>query len=615
MAIKNRKKISLLSIGFAAVLILSAVFLWHGQKNSVQSSPPMIVDVSFQGEYKIGDGPWLPIVEGEHIPSTKGDVTLRGLFQMFSPEDGAFLGYVPVGQTVSLYFNHIGGYTLTSQGERIPFDSENPAFGEDSCVICWGFLTIAEEGPVTIVLSNPHSYGNENAVDDFLERLFYSPADFRDQYALQEGAVSRNLGLLILLSSLIVLGISFFSTIIHIPGSRNMWLIGLMSLFAGMYFMFDAFGVSVWNDSYVTNTRVLGLSMMFYTLFLSALICSFLRGTKKKIALTATALSYLTVLCCICVSMFTRIHFFDTWGPWALVESAVAITLILCQLFSLKKDEPFERLLHSIAMLTLGVFLIDVLATKVGWWEGGLLSKQFFIAVFVISLVLVLRVISSHINAAIKAKQLEAEQQALKLELQESRISIMLSQMQPHFIFNTLNTIYHLCEINPDQARSTISSFSEYLRNNIDNLGQSDLIPFEKELSFVKTYLDIEKVRFDDELEINLNIEATNFKLPVLTIQPIVENAVKHGTSKKEGVARLFLSTRETPDQYVITISDTGVGFDPDGYQMDGHKHVGISSVRQRLENLCNGSLTIESAVGIGTRATIRIPKKEELTP
>ena len=183
--------------------------------------------------------------------------------------------------------------------------------------------------------------------------------------------------------------------------------------------------------------------------------------------------------------------------------------------------------------------------------------------------------------------------------------------MKPHFIFNTLNTIYHLCDIDPEKAKSTLSSFSLYLRNNINNLDQSEMIYFEKELSFINAYLDIEKVRFDDELLITFDIGTSNFKLPVLTVQPIVENAVKHGTSKKEGVSNLYITTRENDEFYEIEIRDTGVGFDSSEPPNDGHKHIGISSVRQRLETLCNGTLTIESTPGVGTTATIKIPKKE----
>jgi LytS/YehU family sensor histidine kinase len=295
-----------------------------------------------------------------------------------------------------------------------------------------------------------------------------------------------------------------------------------------------------------------------------------------------------------------------------MIEAVIALTLIVCQILSFRKATRAENFLYVVGITTLTTFLLDSAATVIGWWEGGFTSKIVFLAVLIISLIIVLSIIPSHINAAVKARKLEAEKQALKLELQESRISIMLSQMQPHFIFNTLNTIYHLCEINPQVARSTINSFSKYLRDNMDNLERSEMIHFDKELSFVKAYLDIEKVRFDDELQITFDLPVTNFKLPVLTMQPIVENAVKHGTSKKEGISTLCISTRETNTCYEIKIRDTGVGFDTNHHPSDGQKHIGIINVRQRLKHLCNGTLTIESTIGEGTTAIIQIPKKEE---
>ena len=100
--------------------------------------------------------------------------------------------------------------------------------------------------------------------------------------------------------------------------------------------------------------------------------------------------------------------------------------------------------------------------------------------------------------------------------------------------------------------------------------------------------------------------------MPVLTVQPIVENAVKHGTSKKRGGGTVKLSTREENGFYIIEVSDTGCGFDPTIPKNDGKQHVGIENVRQRLSNMCDGILSIESEVGKGTLATIIIPKKGE---
>ena len=609
--LKNKNKtVVIVSAGIVALLLFALLFLWVGTKNSTQAHPPVIIDISFEGEYKIGDGEWQEIVKGKHISSTKGDVTLRGTFQMHNPENGEPLGPFFADLPVHLYLNHIGGYAIMPNGEKLPFDTEHELFGENACAVMWSAVPSTGEENITFVLHNPHYFGNENAIDDFLKNLSAAEGIYLESMMLEKGEAQRNVGLAIFIVSLIILGIAAFSTIIRIK-SVEMWLIGLMSLSAGVYLLFDAFAVSIWNESNIVNTRMLGLSMMFYMLFGTMLIVLLLKNTAKKVAFIATLGSGITMLACISLSVFDKIPFFDTWVGWAVIEILIGIILMICVIVSIRSVTPIKRNLYITSLVFLVSFPVDVIATWNGWWEGGLVTKFVFFVIFVMALVVVLFVIPSNINAALRAKELEAEQRLLKQELQESRISIMLSQMKPHFIFNTLNTIYHLCDIDPDKAKSTISSFSTYLRNNINNLEQSEMIFFEKELSFINAYLDIEKVRFDDELLISFDIGASDFKLPVLTVQPIVENAVKHGTSKKEGVSHLYITTRETNDFYEIEIRDTGVGFDSSHIPSDGNRHVGIDSVRQRLATLCKGTLTIQSTPGVGTTALIQIPKTE----
>ena len=604
-------KSSLLTLGTVLILLLSLTFLWVGNRNSAQAKTPLIAGVSFQGEYQIGEGEWHTFHKGVHISATDGDVTLRGIFLMHNPETGEAIGPLSVGSTVSLYFNHIGGSVILPSGGKIVFDAENDQLGEDACATMWGTVPSMGETPITIILHNPHSFGNANAIDELFENMSIAPGIYLTNMMLAQGAPQRSIGSLIFIISCVILGISAFATIIHIKYSKAMWLIGLTSFFAGGYFLFNAFAVSKWNEPNIFNTRALGLCMMFYMLFCSALAVMLLKNKAKTVGIATVAISALCVVTCIAVSFFESVKFYDTWLWWAIAQAAVSVVLAVCQIACLRRSTNAERFFYSLGITVSLAFLVDFIATGYGWWEGGFISKIVFLAVFAIALIIVLRIIPSHINAAVKARKLEAEKQALKLELQESRISIMLSQMQPHFIFNTLNTIYHLCEINPRIARSTINSFSQYLRNNINNLERSEMIHLDQEMSFVKAYLDIEKVRFDDELQITFDTPVTNFKLPVLTVQPIVENAVKHGTSKKQGVSSLFISTRESDSAYEIEIRDTGAGFDPDLPVNDTHKHVGISNVRQRLKHLCDGTLSIESAVGKGTTATIRIPKKE----
>ena len=611
----KEKNLSLKSILFPisiiAIILVSVLFLLIGTRNSSQSEAPMIAGVSFQGEYKIGDGEWHTYTKDVHIPADKGDVTLQGVFLMRNPETGEAIGPLSTGSVVKLYFNHIGGTAFLPGGGKIVFDAENDLLGEDACASMWGTVPSMGDQPLTIVLHNPHRYGNANAIDEFFEHMSIAPGIYHESMMLEQGEPERTVGSLILIISIVVLGIAAFSTIIHIQYSKIIWLIGLMSFFAGGYFMFDAFAVSIWSEPNIFNTRALGLCMMFYMLFGTVLVVMQLKSIAKKVGIIAVSLSAVAVLTCIAVSFFSNIKFYDTWIWWSVIEAVVALILIICQSISFQKSTNAKKILYLVGIFALFTFILDILSTGLGWWDGGFASKIVFLAVLIIALVVVLRIVPSHINAAEKARELEAEKQALKLELQESRISIMLSQMQPHFIFNTLNTIYHLCEINPKIAKSTINSFSKYLRNNIENLDCREMIHFDKEISFVKSYLDIEKVRFDDELQITFDLPVTNFKIPALTVQPIVENAVKHGTSKKEGISTLCISTRESDNGYEIEIRDTGAGFDTT-LSIDEQKHVGINNIRQRLKHLCNGTLTIESRIGEGTTAIIQIPKAEE---
>lgn len=191
------------------------------------------------------------------------------------------------------------------------------------------------------------------------------------------------------------------------------------------------------------------------------------------------------------------------------------------------------------------------------------------------------------------------------------RMDIMLSQIQPHFIFNTLGAIGHLCRSDPE-AKAAVNQFSRYLRHNMDSLTQSEPIPFTTELEHTKAYLELEQLRFGDELKVEYDLQCTEFLLPTLTLQPLAENAVRHGIRRSEsGSGTVRISTRETADRYEITVTDDGAGFDADGEAPDdGQSHIGLRNVRERLQRLSGGELRIETAPGQGCRATIILPKE-----
>lgn len=194
-----------------------------------------------------------------------------------------------------------------------------------------------------------------------------------------------------------------------------------------------------------------------------------------------------------------------------------------------------------------------------------------------------------------------------EIKLREQRISLMLSQIQPHFLYNTLNTITALCRANPKLAEETTIKFSGYLRENMYSMGENDTQLFSKELEHTNIYLDIEKLRFGDRVNVEYDIKSSDFDMPTLTLQPIVENAVKHGICKKLEGGTIKISTEKKGRDYIITISDNGIGFEVESALNDGKEHVGIRNVKERLKSIVNAELEITSFIGIGTIVKIII--------
>ena len=195
-----------------------------------------------------------------------------------------------------------------------------------------------------------------------------------------------------------------------------------------------------------------------------------------------------------------------------------------------------------------------------------------------------------------------------KEKIRDAQINIMLSQIQPHFVYNSLSAISTLITIDPEKAQEALDNFTEYLRRNLSSLTDVKLIPFEDELKHIETYISLEKLRFDDIINVIYDLKTTDFNVPVLSIQPIVENAIKHGILKKVEGGTLKISTYEAEDSYVIEIEDNGVGFNNDDVKRE-ENHYGIDNIEYRIKNMCNGSLDIKSVINKGTIVTITLKK------
>lgn len=199
-----------------------------------------------------------------------------------------------------------------------------------------------------------------------------------------------------------------------------------------------------------------------------------------------------------------------------------------------------------------------------------------------------------------------------ELELEQSKRLLAVSQIQPHFMYNSLTSIIYLCDKDTTKTKNALIDFSKYLRQNVDAISKVGLVSIKDELAHTKVYLSLEKLRFDDDLTVEFDIQDENFMLPVLTVQPMVENAVKHGiNASEEGCGTILISTAETDTAHKIIIRDDGAGFDPNTLHSLDNSHIGIANVRKRLSDECNGSLIINSEPDKGTECIILIPKEK----
>ena len=197
-------------------------------------------------------------------------------------------------------------------------------------------------------------------------------------------------------------------------------------------------------------------------------------------------------------------------------------------------------------------------------------------------------------------------------EIREQQLKILTLQMRPHFIYNTLSNIYYLCESDPEKAQKIIGDFIKYLRNNFSSVVKQGLIPFEDELEHTEAFLAVVKIRYEDQLHVEYNISHTFFRIPPLTLEPVVENAVKHGLDQDSDPLHIVIRTDYTDEGSVIIVENDGIDYALDETEDiligNDEPHIGINNVRDRLKTLCNGIIDISRRKGGGTVVTITIP-------
>ncbi len=303
----------------------------------------------------------------------------------------------------------------------------------------------------------------------------------------------------------------------------------------------------------------------------------------------------------VIISQFTNLYYYfdddnfyhrNTFYPMSLIFGLICGAIVMSLMIQYRK-----RISQKSFIALVSYIMLPILAT---------IMLLFYYGISFLNLAMTISVLIMYIVALIEQSEMLRKKDK---QMYDMKVQIMLSQIGPHFIYNTLSTIRHLCKKDQELAVKLIDEFSVYLRGNLDSLSRQDCIPFEQEIYHVKNYLAIEKTRFGDRLNIVYNIEDTDFLLPVLTIQPLAENAVKHGLIKKAEGGTLTITSRMTEDGHLVLIEDDGAGFDVNAENKENDKvHVGVENVKSRLQMMCGGRIKVESEPGKGTRISIFIP-------
>lgn len=346
-------------------------------------------------------------------------------------------------------------------------------------------------------------------------------------------------------------------------------------------------------------TKYLFAMIMIY--LISAYMLSLLKPEREELLLVVmTWVLFLDVLLLI-IAQFTGILYTISLEnlfekklgypllfvfPWTLL--VIDIWLFLSGKTALTKK---ERWAFSVCfrVLAAGV-LLSLWITRVDMLECALIISAFILYLFILS----------------DRAERYCIQQEENIRL---RTDIMLSQIQPHFLFNCLSVIQEICHTDPEEAEKAIGQFARFLRHNMDSLTNDEMIPFEKELKHTERYLELQKLRFGEDLNVEYDLEKTDFWLPPLTLQPLVENAVTHGIREKEsGRGTVIIQTRDYGDRYEVTVKDDGPGISSGGDPE--RSHVGLSNVKSRLNTICSAELMLVSEPGEGTVAVIVLPKE-----
>ena len=560
------------------------------------------LQVRIVGTYSIDGQEPMALTENTVINSQQlHTVTINGHF----PTD------IPEGWVLMLRLDNIRA-TIRINGEevyRFGDQASIPNFSKTAGTT-WGYYVspgISTLDDVQIVLQNIYEDRAVNVFDDFINCIYLGHG--YELYGLLQGKMPLIiLGFACVIIGMAVLIFSMIAKCYKMPGMGRGVGLSCLTIFGGLWIFFDGgypYLTLLFKNPLLFNTLDIMLIYIIPAVFLFYTYTCLENKTAKKLAGVLGCISLLFLLAAILIQIFGAYDLYDMQNLAIIWSTVAVIVLVLLMSYDglILKNKQVRLMLLSWLPLFISSFieiinglLIDIPARSIVKY-GFLLSILLQFYQFV-------RVIRTNVRK-------NEENLRLKYELLQNRLVVMLSQIQPHFLFNTLNDIRFLYREQPGQAEEALVSFTRYLRGNMESLNQSDLIPFDHELGHVQNYVDIERIRFGDRLKVVYDIGTAQFFVPVLSIQPLVENAIRHGVVKKPQGGTVTVRTYEEPCGVVVEVSDDGVGFDPTDTD-DGKTHTGIENVRMRVQTMCGGSVEIASHTGEGTTVRMHISKEKK---
>ncbi|MBR6826366.1 MAG: histidine kinase [Oscillospiraceae bacterium] len=565
------------------LLIVMALLLLFGQL-SLRVPREDARRLRFFGEWSRDGEIWYPY-EDRVLSSIEGDLYLWGNFGMQLPE----------GSVISFYGFHIQVSVELNGKPLFLMEKETP------CNANWISVKTPHVFPsdkFLFRLSNPHILGNAQAYMQLLDNIYYGDLNQIRQTVERQDAARRLVGSTVIVFSLAVMGIVLVFGVMRSRNYKKLQPIGLMAFCYGGYLWLSSPSVTLGVGIPSLIPCALFICVIAALLELSLLLRDCLTGGRRKASAVLLALQYVWLLCLLIGNLVGKLSFcrlLDLWIPPQICCVGILLGLGIWEWTFVAGRYP--------GLLALcGILMIAVLLETVNEWL--LLWKERLILDSVVALFFFIYAVYGIVSVPVSFRT-AARAEKLKTDLEQNRIVLAMSQIRAHFIFNILNAISGMCKYDPEKADATLIRFARYLRGNIDVMQKDELEPFSASLQHLQDYITLEQVRFGDRIRFQTQTEVTDFYLPPLVLQPLVENAIKHGLTPKAEGGTITLSTERQGDRICITVSDDGVGYCTKDPVKQGS--VGLSNVRFRLKQLVDGELKLESTPGQGTVATVTI--------